>query len=77
MSGLQSGMPFVQLFNASQLRSGRTEAAYARMQAHLRYVVWSIALEIYRPPDLQIGLSIQVGSLDEANLQKPQFGHNS
>ena len=67
----------MQLFKASQLRSGRTEAAHARVQAHLRYIVWSIALEIYRPPDLEVGLTIQVGSLDEANLQKPQFGHNS
>ena len=35
---------------------------------HLLDVVWSILLEINRTPDLQIGLAIQVGGFDEADL---------
>ena len=29
-----------------------------------------ILLQVHRPPDLQIGLTIQVGGLDEAHLQR-------
>lgn len=38
------------------------------MSTNLCYIVWRIPLEVNRPSDLQVGLSIQVGGFDEANL---------
>lgn len=41
-------------------------------------VVWSVLFQVYRPPDLQVGLPIQVGGLNEADLQSSkQSSHAS
>ena len=37
---------------------------------HLIDVFGGILLQVHRPPDLQVGLTIQVGGLDEAHLQR-------
>ena len=39
------------------------------MGAYLVEVVRSIALEVHGAPDLEVGLTIQIGGLDEADLQ--------
>lgn len=48
--------------------------------SYLFDVVWSILFQIYRPSDLEVGLTIQVGGLDEADLhmskQNSHDGHH-
>ena len=39
-----------------------------KLVRYLCNVVWSILFQVYRPSDLEVGFTIQVGGLDEADL---------
>ena len=45
-----------------------------KMVRYLFDIVWSVLFQIYRPPDLQVGLTIQIGGLDETDLQGSKQG---
>lgn len=45
-----------------------TANAETKLARYLFNVVWSILFQIHRPSDLEVGLTIQVGGLDEADL---------
>ncbi len=42
--------------------------AWMQMKTHLIDVLGRVLFEIHRPPDFEVGLTVQVGGLDEAHL---------
>lgn len=52
-----------------------TSDTETKLVRYLCNVVWSILFEVYRPPDLEVGFTIQVGGLDEADLHSSKQNH--